>query len=319
MKTAGILKAKPLQPGDTVGLISPASSVSPQQFLTAVQHLESLGFIVVTGKHATLEHGHLGGLDHQRLEDLHQMFADPKIDGIWCARGGYGCTRLLPDLDFELIRQNPKPLIGYSDITVLLNAIFQETGLIGFHGPLGISEFSEYTVSNLKNTVFGEATNCLISQPEGATPPYSIHRGTAEGRFVGGNLALLAAMTGTPHQPDYQNKLVFIEEIAEKPYQIDRMLTQLLQGTNMKDAAGILLGTFVKCGIPAKGSSLSLEATLQDRLGALGIPVIYGAPFGHIDDQFTIPVGGKGRLEATDQGITIQILETGTEQHKSES
>lgn len=317
MKT-GILKAKPLQPGDTVGLISPASSVSAQQFLTAVQNLESLGLNVVTGKHSRLEHGHLGGLDHQRLEDLHHMFANPNIDGIWCTRGGYGCTRLLPSIDFDLIRQNPKPLIGYSDITVLLNAIFQETGLIGFHGPLGISVPSEYTVSNLKTTVFGAASTHQISLPDNTEPPYIIHPGTAEGRFVGGNLALLAAMTGTPHQPDYQNKLVFIEEIAEKPYQIDRMLTQLLQGTNFREAAGFLLGTFVKCGIPAKGSSLSLEVTLKDRLVSLGIPAIYGAPIGHIDDQITVPVGGKGRLQATEEGISIQLLETGTEQLKSD-
>ncbi len=309
----GILKAKPLKLGDTVGLISPASSITAEQHTKAVANLTALGLKVVVGKHALLEHGHLGGLDQQRLEDLHTMFSDPQIDGIWCSRGGYGCTRLLPFVDFELIRRHPKVLIGYSDITALLLAIYQKTGLIGFHGPLGISEMTNYTVSSIKATVFGETQSYKILPSPTTALPYSINQGTAEGRFVGGNLALLAALTGTPCQPDYKRKLVFIEEIAEKPYQIDRMLTQLLQATNIKEAAGILLGSFVKCGIPSKGSSLSLKETLQDRLGKLDMPVIYGAPFGHIDDQFTIPIGGKGQLVATPHEISIQLLETGTQ------
>jgi len=313
MSTAGILKTKPLQPGNTVGLISPGSAISTEQYKAVIHHLNSLGLKVITGKHTLLEHGHLAGFDQQRLEDLHTMFADPKIDAIWCARGGYGCTRLLPLIDFNLIQNNPKPIIGYSDITALLNAIFQETGLIGFHGPVGISKMTPYTVANLKATVFGQENQHTITFPAAAEPPYIIKEGKAQGRLVGGNLALLAAMTGTPYQPNYKDKLVFIEEIAEKPYQIDRMLTQLLQGTNIKQAAGILLGTFVKCGKPSKGSSLSLADTLQGRLGSLLMPVVYGLPFGHIDDQCTIPVGGLGQLIANQQEITLHLLESGTD------
>jgi len=236
MKEVSILKAKALKSGDTVGLISPASSISEKQYEDSLNHLQRLGLTVITGTNTLKEHGHLGGLDHQRLEDLHAMFANPEIDGIWCARGGYGCTRLLPDIDFDLIRRNPKPIIGFSDITALLNAIYIKTGLIGFHGPLGISKVTDFSKKGLEATIFGGVSPYKISLLVQDESVYTIREGSRKGQFVGGNLSLLAAMTGTPHQPDYREKLVFIEEIAEKPYQIDRMLTQLLNGTNLQEA-----------------------------------------------------------------------------------
>ncbi|MEL6925573.1 MAG: LD-carboxypeptidase, partial [Bacteroidota bacterium] len=248
----------------------------------------------------------------QRLDDLHQMFADPEIDGIWCVRGGYGCTRILPHIDYKLIRKNPKVIIGYSDITALLQGIHQETGLIGFHGPVGTSDFTDYTLEQMQAVVMQNKATYTIpffDNPKALDQDeyrYEvIHPGVAEGELAGGNLSLLAAMTGTDFECKVKGKLLFIEDVGEQPYRIDRMLTQIQQNQNLNDAAGIVLGVFNDCKARNPEYSLTLMECLKDQLAGLRIPVIYGFSFGHISNQCTFPIGIRARLDTTAKTVTL--------------
>jgi muramoyltetrapeptide carboxypeptidase len=306
------VKPPRLKPGDTVGLVAPASPFSDQKFEMAVSNLQELGFRVKLGENLKEEYGYLAGRDVHRLNDLHGFFADPGVRAIWCLRGGYGTTRLLPHLDFDLIRRNPKPLIGYSDITALLMAIYQQTGLTGLHGPVASSTMTGYTREQLEKILFSPEEELLISSivpgdADDAFQPEVIHPGKCEGQLTGGNLSLLAAMAGTPFGLDATDKLVFIEDVGEKPYRIDRMLTQLRQSARLDKAAGILLGVFNDCE-PGEGDfSLTLKETLHDRLGDLGIPVYYGFSFGHVEDMCTLPMGIRAAFD-TDHRV-LKLLE----------
>ncbi len=283
-----------------MGLITPASYIDDKSLERAYRQIEGLGLTVKPGRYLRSERGFLAGVDRERLDDLHAMFADRDVKAVWCARGGYGSARLLPDLNYELIRRNPKILIGYSDITALLNAITHETGMITYHGPVGSSDFTPFTERYLRNAVWEGEKWQRIEPAERTKEQYVIHPGTAIGTIWGGNLSLLAAMVGTGVMPHLTGKLLFIEEVGEKPYRIDRMLTQLRQAWNIQSAAGIVLGTFSDCEADPDDRSLTLRETLTDRLGELGIPVAYGMPIGHIKDMSTLPVGGQMRFNALD-------------------
>ncbi len=305
-----ITKAKRLKVGDSVGLISPGSSVPKQKVEQAILTTRKLGLEPILGDHAMGEYGFLAGTDVERLADLHKMFTDPTIKAIWCIRGGYGCTRLLPKIDFEIIRQNPKVLIGYSDITALHLAIARKTGLVTFHGPVASSNPTEYTVDQLQ-LIFGEVP--IIDLKPKATENKSqdfvtINPGIADGSLIGGNLSLLAALAGTAWSPSYARKLVFMEDVGEKPYRIDRMLVQLSQATDIRSAAGIILGTFHDCEPDPGDRSFSLRETLEKHFSDWQIPIAYGLPFGHIDDQITLPVGIRARFDSSTP--TIHFLES---------
>ena len=306
------IKPARLKKGDTIGLIAPGSSVTEVKLGKAITNLENLGFKVHYTKNILAKQGYLAGTDQQRLDDLHFMFNNPKIDGVWCIRGGYGCGRLLPEIDYSLIRKNPKPLIGYSDVTALLQAVFCETGLIGFHGPVAVSEFTDYTVEQFRSVLMEPKSSFTIKnapQNDSKNNPSfqtkTINPGKAKGQIAGGNLSLVSALAGTKYQLNAKNKIVLLEDIGERPYRIDRMLTQLLQSCNLKEAAGIALGVFDDCEAKVGADSLTLMETLQDRLGSIGIPVIYGLSFGHIDDQFTFPIGIEAELNTENQSITL--------------
>lgn len=313
MPTLKLIKPARIKPGATISLIAPASPPAPEKFEKTFENLELLGFKMKLGASVYAKNGHLAGSDAERLADLHQAFSDPETDAIWCVRGGYGCTRLLDAVDYDLIRRHPKPFIGYSDVTALHLAIHGKTGLVTFHGPVGASDFPEDTLHYFRSTLMEPEAPLLIAAPKPeavldgeAFMPFVIHPGIAKGVLTGGNLALLSAMTGTAFLPSFKNKLVFIEDIGEQPYRIDRMLTQLLMGTDLKQAAGIVLGVFNDCQ-PKSDASLSLRETLQDRLGGLGIPVQYGIPFGHITHMATLPYGILAELDTNTQ--TLRLLE----------
>lgn len=314
-KGGKIIKPKRLSKGDTVALIAPASGVEADVFETALENIVNLGFRPVIGKYARLRNGFLSGDDRERVEDLHWAFADKDVKAIWCVRGGYGVTRILPLVDFKLIENNPKILIGYSDITALHTAIHQNTGLITFHGPVAASGYTDYAKNHLLGVVSNPSVNYKIEiSPQNAANESSVYKtetitpGKAVGELIGGNLSLLAAMAGTPFAlKDTKGKILFIEDVGEAPYRIDRMFTQLLQTVDMKRLSGIALGIFKGC--EAKDDkSQSLIEVLKDRLGNLGIPVIYGLSFGHIRDQCTLPVGVKAELDA--EKATIKLLES---------
>ena len=302
-----IKKPQRLKKGDTIGLITPGSYISDEALEKAVKNIEALGFRPKLAKNIRAKRGFNAGTDQERLNDLHDMFADTAIKGIWCARGGYGCGRLLPYIDYRLIKKNPKVLIGYSDITALLQAIYCKTGLICFHGPVGASDFTNYTVSNLINVLMEPKAKYVIQLNQDVPTTTVIQAGQATGLLVGGNLSLLASLVGTDFQLEMKDKLLFIEEIGEKPYRIDRMLTQLRQANHLNKAAGIALGTFQDCEAEKEDNSLSLIETLRDRLADLNLPLIYGLSFGHIANQCTLPVGLKAKLDT--QQSTITLLE----------
>ena len=306
------IKPKRLKKGDTLALITPGSFISDESLQKAVVNAENLGFKVALSKNIRSKRGFTAGTDAERLADLHWAFQDTKINGVWCARGGYGCGRILQNIDYQIIKKNPKALIGYSDITALLNAITCKTGLITFHGPVGASEFPEFTHNHFQNTLMFPNTIQKLAlavanaeQEDSIYHSFSIRSGKAKGELVGGNLSLLAAMVGTPFQPVFKNKIVFIEDVGERPYRIDRMLTQLRQGTDLQQAAGIALGIFADCEAKEGSDSLTLKQTLTDRLADLGMPVAYGLSFGHIDHQITLPIGIAASFDADQFSLTL--------------
>ena len=311
-----LIKPRRLSKGNTVGIIAPASALSNEAFDKAVQNIADLGFKTKVGKYARRKNGFLAGTDEERLSDLHWAFSDSEVDAVWCLRGGYGASRLLPAIDYKLIKKNPKILIGYSDITALHLAILRNCQLVTFHGPVAASTFSDYSKNNVLHLLMNptapykvelsadnQSKDSDLFKTEVVTP------GKCRGRLIGGNLSLLSALSGTPFAlSDTKGKILFIEDVGEQPYRIDRMLTQLRQSVNLRSLAGIALGVFEDCNPRDPNSSQSLKDVIRDRLGDLGIPVIYGLSFGHIRDQFTLPVGIEAELDTGKS--TMTFLET---------
>lgn len=310
------IKPKRLKLGDTLGVIAPSSALPDHVVERAIKNLEGLGFKLQLGKNLRAKNGYLAGTDEQRLEDLHWAFSNKEIDAVWCIRGGYGATRILPKVDFNLIKKNPKILIGYSDITALHVAIYQKTGLVTFHGPVGTSDYNDFTKSNALNILMNPTPQYKLDHAAENLKNESnlfkvevITKGQCQGPLVGGNLSLLSAMDGTPYAlKNLKGKILFMEDIDERPYRIDRMLTQMLQSHDFTQLAGIALGVFEGCNPKTDENSLSLMECLKDRLGNLGIPVIYGLSFGHISHQFTLPMGIEARLD-TEGGGSLTLLE----------
>ncbi len=293
-----------LRPGDRIGLITPGSPVTEEQLADAVKKLEALGFNTFYKPSVLSEYGYFAGRDQERADELMEMFLDPEIDGIWCVRGGYGSIRILNLLDYKQIREHPKVLIGYSDITALLNSIHRQTGLVTFHGPLGVSEFNDFTVGSLKEVVMEPSRRVryayyrdetTLANPE--FDLYTLREGRATGPLSGGNISVLDSMTGTRFEPDFEGKIVFLEEVEEKTYRVDKMLFHLLEATNLRKAAGIVLGVMSECNIN-EAPALSLREAIHNLLHPLEIPVVYGLTFGHISHMVTLPVGVKARLNS---------------------
>ena len=312
---AKLIKPKRLKAGDTIALISPSSGLSAEQIQKAVDNMTSLGLKTKLGKYAGAQNGFLAGTDKQRVEDIHWAFGDKTIDAVWCLRGGYGLSRILPQIDYRLIKANPKAFIGYSDITALHVAIHQRCGMVTFHGPVATSTLSDYTKDHVLKTLFNGTAPDKIDISADNTANTSllyktqvIRAGTARGPLIGGNLSLLTAVAGTPYAlKDVKGKILFTEDVGEKPYRIDRMFTQLKQSVDMRQLAGLALGIFSDCEAP-EGSPTVIEV-VKDQFANLGIPVIYGLSFGHIRDQFTLPLGVRAELDTSRS--TLTLLDTG--------
>ena len=309
-----VLPARP-RAGDKWGLIAPGSPVPRDRIKQAEANVKQLGFQPVVGKHAGKDFGFLAGTDEQRLDDLHNMFADPDIKAIWCLRGGYGCSRLLPHIQYNLIRSNPKPLFGYSDITALHLAFLTQCGLVSFHGPIPAATFGAY------NRTFFERSWTDASwhiRPHKKHQDLAVSRkefraetlipGEATGSLVGGNLSLLASLAGTAYSPSYRDSIVFLEDVGEKPYRIDRMLTQLLQATDFSEASAYVLGIFNDCEAGEEDRSLTLKETLAGQFAKLGRPTAYGLPFGHVEEQVTLPQGVEAHFDSA--ALTLTVLES---------
>lgn len=304
------IKPKKLKKGDTVGLIAPASAFTEKAYKNTIENLKTLGLNYIEAKNLHKKNGFLAGIDQERIDDIHEMFGNPNVDAIWCVRGGYGTTRILPMLDYDLIQKNPKILVGYSDITALSHAIFIKTGLVGFHGPIMGSTMNPYSLTNIENVLMKGDSKIEIEyfdpkSDDHLYSPYVINSGKMEGLLVGGNLSLLVAIAGTKFNWDATDKLVFIEDIEEKPYRVDRMLTQLRQSANLHKAKGIILGVFDGCANKSKNDSWSLKEVFIDRLSDLDIPIFYGFSFGHILHKCTIPVGIEASFDTETRRLTL--------------
>ncbi len=309
-----VIKPPRLKTGDTIGLVTPGSYISESELKESIVNLETLGFKIVYSEKILLQNGYFSGTDEERAEDLMNMFKRNDVKGIVCARGGYGCTRILPLLDYDVIKDNPKVLIGYSDVTALHFGIFKKTGLITFHGPVSISTFNEFSVNNFKNVLMNPCDEIVFENSNSGEDenPYgvvSLVKGKQQGKLFGGNLSIAISLIGTEYDIDYEDSIIYFEEIGEEPYRIDRFLTQLLQAGKFDDANGIAMGIFRKCEPkekePSFSKSFSLMEVLKDRLGNLRIPVVYGMSFGHIKDKFTIPFGILAELDADNQNLTL--------------
>lgn len=303
-----MIKAVRLQAGDTIGVIAPASPTADERREGARQALEALGFEVHMGESCFNKWGYLAGSDELRAADVNGMFADPAIQGIICLRGGYGTLRLLDKLDYELIRDNPKVFVGYSDITALHIAINQRSELATFHGPMGASEMAEgmdvFSEASLVKAVTSPEPMGEIINPDGEGAPCCLVPGEATGRLIGGNLAVLTSTLGTAYEIDTTGKILFLEDIDEKPYRIDRMLTQLYLAGKLQAASGIILGDWNNCEAdPA--DSLTLEDVLHDILGRAGRPTVFNLRSGHCKPMLTLPLGVEVSINAALGQIVI--------------
>lgn len=308
-----VIKPKRLKPGDTLGLVAPGSYIIGKELSDSIKNLNEIGFNVVYTNNILSRNGYFSGTDKQRAAELMQMFQRTDVAGIVCARGGYGCTRILPLLDYKIINENPKILMGFSDVTSLLYGIYKETGLICFHGPVGISTYTDYTKNYFRKLLIdGDETikyvNAVTESDDEDLKPLIIKDGTGRGELIGGNLSVVVSLIGTSYGIDTRNKIIFLEEMEEDPYRIDRMLTQLKMAGKFDGASGVALGIFRDCKPSEKTSfdtSFTLIEVLKDRLGDLNIPVVYGMSFGHIKDKFILPVGVRAELDATNQTLTL--------------
>jgi muramoyltetrapeptide carboxypeptidase len=311
-----VIKPPRLKPGDTVGLINPAGATFVSEDIKVVQEsLAALGLKTKVGKHALDRYGYLGGTDEARADDVNAMFADKEVNAIITVRGGWGCNRILPLLNYDVIRKNPKIICGYSDITSLLVALYAKTGLVTFHGPVGTSTWNQFSLNYFKKILFDGETVTMenpktigdnLAQTKDRVE--TISKGKAKGKLVGGNLSVLSAMIGSEYLPNWKNHILFIEETDENIYRVDRMLTQLKLAGVLKQISGFVFGKCTKCE-PGEGyGSLTLEEVLSDHIKPLGIPAWYGAMIGHIENKFTVPVGCEAEIDA-DAG-TIRLLES---------
>ena len=297
-----IIRPPRLRPGQLIALVSPASPIADTSRIErGVRYLEGLGYHTILGASITRNHGYLAGTDEERVADLHAMFTNPEVRAVMCIRGGYGTPRLLSLVNYRLIARNPKILLGYSDITALQLAIWRKTRLVTFHGPMvGVDmadPMDHFTEELLWSVLTSAKRRGPIALPEGSGQV--VVPGKARGRLLGGNLALLVSILGTPHQPDFTGSILFLEDIGEEPYRVDRMLAQLRNASILSRASAILSGQFTDCVPQDKTKpSFHVEEVIQEAAHLAGRPFLFRLPFGHESIKMTIPVGAQARVDA---------------------
>lgn len=306
-RQAPLVKPRRLSPGDTIALVAPASATFETMDLDiARESLEALGLNVVIGGHVLDRHGYLAGQDRDRAADINRYFADPAIRGVLPVRGGWGSGRLLPYLDYDAIRRHPKIVLGFSDITALLLAIVAQAGLVTFHGPNGLGRWDEFSAGWVRRILFeGEAVTLENLRERGEFLAQTEHRirtitpGVARGRLLGGNLTVLTAIIGSPYLPDWDGAILFLEDVGEDIYRVDRMMTTLKLAGILDRIAGFVFGTCAECDPGGGYASLTMEEVLKDHVGPLKIPAWRGAMIGHQTPQFTVAQGIPVEIDAT--------------------
>lgn len=291
------IKARRLKPGDLIGVCSPAGPVKKEELRPGIDALESLGFRVRLSPHCLMKKAYLAGADELRLRDLHDLFQDREVKAIICARGGYGSLRLLDRIDFDLIRRHPKILVGYSDMTALLLAVYRRARLVTVHGPM----LRDMTKNQSLNLDF---LSNLITSRETATIRFGgakvLRKGRAAGTLLGGNLSLITHLLGTPYMPSLRGALLFLEEKGEALYRVDRMLTHLRLSGLLDRCSGIMTGSFEDCGERSK-----VETLIGERLGDLHLPLVTRIPVGHGEVNTALPIGVKAFLDGGEKTLTL--------------
>ena len=306
-------KAAALTPGDTIALIAPASAPQVKDKITkSVEYFEKLGYRVTIGKHVGRQYGYLAGSDAMRADDIHYAVRDKKVKAIFMLRGGYGTIRLLPYLDYDLIKRNPKIFVGYSDATALFNALFHKAHLHScFYGPMpGVDIWNGFNKFAEEN--FWKALTS--TEPLGELPSargeihflYGKKRDVVEGRLLGGNLTVFSSIWGTPYVPSLKDSILFFEDVNEKPYRLDRYLAQLKISGALDHVKAILLGQYSDC--VDTDPTLTTTEVFRDYFSKLGVPVLTNLPSGHIPRQWTLPYGAQYRVQGTKIAVIESVL-----------
>jgi muramoyltetrapeptide carboxypeptidase len=309
----GVILPRAVKKGDTVGIIAPSAATADRmEFTYAKEAMEALGFQVKLGEHLKNRSGHLAGSDEERAGDLNAMFGDSSVKMIICIRGGSGASRILPLLDYELIKKNPKPLQGYSDITALHSAIQSQTGLITFHGPNGSGSWNSFNVKQFEKLFFG--TEPIVFKNEVGKGDDLVVKGNriqtltggkAKGKILGGNLTVLTALSGTPYYPEFQDAVLFIEDTGEDPYKVDRMMSTLKLNGTLGKIKGFIFGQCTDCTPGGGYGAFTIDQIMDNYILPLKIPAYTGAMIGHVSRQFIIPVGAEVELDADLGSITV--------------
>lgn len=316
MAAPSIRRPARLRPGDTVGLIEPAGfSDGPVQLEAVKYTIEGMGLVPRLGAHVAARHGYLAGTDEQRAADINAMFADEGVRAVFAIRGGWGCARLLPFLDWDVIRAHPKLLVGYSDVTALHLAFAARAGFPSIHAPNAANRWAEISWESFWRLAFA-GDRPVLGQPEvpavDATQERwriaTIRPGTARGRLLGGNLSVLTALVGTPWLPDFDGAILFLEEVGEAEYRIDRMLSQLALAGVLGKVAGVVFGQCTRCTASVPDYiGFTVPQLLEQYFAPLGVPVFGGANIGHVQNQLSLPVGAEVEIDAG--AGTIRVLE----------
>lgn len=299
-----------LRPGGRVALTAPAGPLADGAVARAAERIRAWGWEPVIGGFAHGRHGYLSGTDDERVGDLNAALRAADNDAIWFLRGGYGTMRILDRIDWDALIDRPRPVIGFSDNTAI-HLTLQRRGLVSFHGPHPASpELTSFAEAGVRQAITStEPLGLVPFPPDGASRAETLVAGVAEGRLVGGNLSLLAATLGTPFAVDAREALLFLEEVGEPVYRLDRLLSQLRLSGVLEGVAGVVVGAISECPDQDRHDLPPPLEVLLDRLGAVGVPVAFGFPFGHIPDNWTVPCGVRARLDAS--AGTLEILGAG--------
>ena len=299
------VKPNRLIKGDTVGVIAPASPPNQESLERGIAFLKDLGLKVKVGKHVSRVNGYLAGFDQDRLEDFHELFIDPKVKAVICACGGFGTGRIAEQIDYELIKKNPKIFWGYSDITFLHTTIRQQSGLVTFHGPMLASDIGKEDSHLLSKEGFLQLFKpTSLVYTEQISPLEVLVNGVAMGEIVGGNLSLLVSTLGTAYEIDTKDRLLLIEDVNEEPRSVDRMLNQLYMAGKLRDASGILIGDFCDC-TPKRNLSLSLDEVIAHYVQLANKPAVKGFMMGHCNPHIAIPLGVQASMNTYEKKLIV--------------
>ena len=301
---------KKISKGSTIGVLSPAYIPMKERVVNGVRYLEEMGYKVKLSNNINQKYGYFAGTDKERVDDIHQLFADNEISALLAARGGWGTLRFLDKLDFDLIKNNPKPFIGYSDITTLQLAIWTKTGMGSISGPMcavemgkGIHEFTEKHFWNYLNN---NESDYNINLTE--TKSKILCEGIAKGILLGGCLSLVSFIMGTPYCPDFNNAILFLEDVGEKPYKIDRYFAHLKQTGVFDKISGLILGDFLDCEDEDDESAFSIQSIIEEYFSDASYPVIQNFPYGHGDVKISMPIGANAILDTKKQKLVFENL-----------